>query len=151
LKERSIVICSIIMLALIAVGCTGYQASRADSTALGVIADRQNYTPMMSSTVGIGLTPVFTADNSTVVFNWHTDYGYFISWGSPGFKVNGRGPDVTTNDGKIYWSYSPDDMGKEKPPAHVTLSMIDKASGKTLNTTGLDIVWETSDVASVKR
>ena len=126
MKGRNAVIFSIIMLALISAGCTAYQASSDDKASLRIITDRQNYTPLMSSTVGIGLKPVFAVDNNSVIFSWHTDYGYFVSWGAPGFKVNDRGPDVITNDTKIYWSYSPEDMDKEKPPVHITLSMIDR-------------------------
>jgi hypothetical protein len=138
------------MLLLITVGYTVYQTSINDRTTLGIAADRQNYTPMMSSTVGIGLTPVFSVDNKTVDFIWHTDYGHFVSWGPPDFKVYEKGPDVISDDSKIYWSYSPDDMDKEKPPVHITLTMVDKASGKAINKTGIDIGWINRQVAVIK-
>jgi hypothetical protein len=139
-----------IMLSLLAIGCAGYQAS-SDRTPISIKTDRVNYTPLMSSTVGIGLTPEYplTIANGTVSFCWHTDYGYFISWKAPDFKVHELGPDVTTDDGKIYWSYSPDNIDKDKPPVRVTLTMVDKATGKAINTTGLDIGWENKDFARV--
>ncbi len=141
-----------IMLSLLAIGCAGYQAS-SDRTPISIKTDRVNYTPLMSSTVGIGLTPEFpqAIDIGTVSFRWQTDYGYFISWKAPDFKVNQLGTDVTTDDGKIYWSYSPDDIDKDKPPVRVTLTMVDKATGKAINTTGLDIGWEGQGIASVKK
>jgi hypothetical protein len=61
------------------------------------------------------------------------------------------GPDVTTDDGKIFWSYGPDDMDKDKPPVHVTLTMVDKATGRTINSTGLDIGWVNKSVATIVR
>lgn len=142
----------VIMLALLVAGCAGYQAS-SDRMPINIKADRDSYSPLMSSTVGIGLTPEFpqAIDNGTVSFRWQTDYGYFISWKAPDFKVHEMGQDVTTDDGKIYWSYSPDDIDKDKPPVRVTLTMVDKATGKAVNTTGLDIGWESQGMASVKR
>ena len=134
----------------LACGCAGYEAAT-DNTSLVIVADRQNYTPLMSSTVGIGLTPAYPSavDSDSVSFRWHTDYGTFLSWGAPDFKVYNNGTDATISDRKIYWSYSPDDMGKEKPNAHITLTMVDKATGRAINTTGIDIGWESRDMAHV--
>ena len=142
----------LIMLSLLAIGCTGYQAS-SDRAPVSIMADRVNYTPLMSSTVGIGLTPEFPSslDNTIVSFRWQTDYGYFIIWRAPDFKVHEMGPDVTTDDGKIFWSYGPDDMDKDKPPVHVTLTMVDKATGRTINSTGLKIGWVNKSVATIVR
>lgn len=133
-------------------GCIAYHASGVPDT-LSINADIESYTPLMSSTVGIGLTPSYPSDidNGTVAFRWHADYGHFISWAAPDSKVNILGPAVTTDDKKIYWSYNVSDMDKDKPPAHITLSMIDQASGRTINTTGLDIIWENRHVARVKK
>jgi hypothetical protein len=127
--------------------------ARSDQPELRISADRQSYSPIMSSTVGIGLTPEYTSgmDGRTVRFRWQTDFGHFLSWGPPGYKVEDLGRDVTTGGGKIYWSYSPDDMGREKLPVHVTLSMIDEASGQVLGTAGLEIGWESGHVARVKK
>lgn len=143
------VICLLTM-AFLACGCAAYNATTG-SMPLGIIADRANYTPLMSSTVGIGLTPEYPSsiNNSTVSFLWHTDYGYFLSWESPDFKVTNNGQDAVTMDRKIYWSYSPEDMDKDKPPVHITLTMADKVSGKTLNATGIDITWENGHIARV--
>ncbi len=140
----------ILILSLAATGCSGYQAS-SDRTPLGISVDRLNYMPAMSSTVGIGLAPEFphAIDNRTVSFRWQADYGYFISWNPPGFKAHVLGPDVTTDNGKIYWSYSPDDMDKDKPPVRITLTMVDKATGRAINVTGLDIGWVNKSMATV--
>ena len=150
MKGKYIASLGILAIVIIACGCTGYKAAT-DEASLDIAYDRINYTPLMSSTVGIGLTPVYpvSIDNDTISFRWHTDHGYFLSWGEPDFKVYNDGKDVTGTDQKLYWSYSPDDMGKEKPAAHITLTMVDKASGRTLNTTSIDIGWESKDIARV--
>lgn len=150
MRGKCIAIICLLTIAFLACGCAGYKAITS-SVPLGIIADRPNYTPLMSSTVGIGLTPEYPSsiNNSTVSFLWHTDYGYFLSWESPDFKVKNNGQDAVTTDRKIYWSYSPEDMDKDKPPVHITLAMIDKEAGRTLNTTGIGIAWENGHIARV--
>ena len=149
--ERYAVFIGLVAVIFIACGCAGYEAA-SDNKSLIIVADRQNYTPLMSSTVGIGLTPVFSSavDNDTVSFQWHTDHGYFLSWGAPDFKVYNNGTDVTTSARKVYWSYSPEDMGKDKPPVHVTLTIVDKASGKAIGSSGIEIGWENKSNAVIK-
>ena len=150
MRTGAIIFLFVIIVSLLAIGCTSYRGA-VDQTSLGIVADRLNYTPLMSSTVGIGLTPEYpVALNRSIEFAWHADYGYFVSWAAPNFKVNYLGTDITRDDTKVYWSYSPDDMDKEKPPVHITLTMIDRISGLTLNRTGLDIVRENGHIATVK-
>ena len=119
---------------------------------LKINADRDRYSLTMSSTVGIGLTPGYpsTVDNRTVSFRWQTDYGQFLSWKAPDFKVNELGTSVTTDDGKVYWSYLPEDGTKARPPVHVVLTMIDRASGVARGNASLAIGWDDQDNAVVK-
>ena len=79
-------------------------------------------------------------------------YGLWLFYilGAPDFKVNGLGPDTVADD-KIYWSYNVSDMGKDKPPVHVTLSIIDRATGKVINTTSMEIGWKDRDMAVVEK
>jgi hypothetical protein len=132
--------------------CAGCVASTGSAPSISISADRQEYSPIMSSTVGIGLTPVLSSgiNNSSVSLHWSTDYGYFNSWGTPDFTVNDLGPD-TLGDHKIYWSYNASDMGKEKPPVHITLSLIDRDTGDVINTTSLEIGWKDNDMAVVEK
>ncbi len=78
------------------------------------------------------------------------DYGYFISWGTPDFTVNDLGAD-TIGDHKIYWSYNVSYMAEEKPLAHVTLSMVDRVTGKAINTSSIEIGWKDNDMAVVEK
>ncbi len=68
----------------------------------------------------------------------------------PGLQGQRAGPDVTTDDGKIYWSYLSEEASGGRPPVHITLTMIDRASGKTLGNASLEIGWGDRDVAVVK-
>jgi hypothetical protein len=113
--------------------------------------DRDIYTPIMSSTVGIGLIPVHTLERpaETVQFHWHTNYGYFVAWDSPDFKVKLLGPEVINNGEKIYWSYDPKEMGAEKPSVAISLQIEDAQSGQVLAGASLKIGWEEQNTARV--
>ncbi len=113
--------------------------------------DRDVYLPIMSSTVGIGLTPVHTLKwpAETVQLHWRTDYGYFVAWNSPDFTVNLLGTEVINNGEKIYWSYDPGEMGAKKPLVEISLQIEDAQSGQVLAEASLKIGWEDQDTARV--
>lgn len=113
--------------------------------------DRDSYTPIMSSTVGIGLVPIYISerDPETVKFHWRTNYGHFVSWESQEYKVIMLGIDVINNGEKIYWSYS--EMSEKKPSVHISLTVEDAVSGEPLVESTLEIEWEDQDIAKVKK
>lgn len=114
----------------------------------------EKYIPLMSSTVGIGLTPLYTG-TGPVVYSWNTSYGYFVSWNAPDWKVIQHNQTVDTMNQTIYWTYSPDEMGKEKPP--VTIRLIIKTPPRTHGGNGtiawkdLHINWENTDTAVIEQ
>ena len=113
--------------------------------------DRDSYTPIMSSTVGIGLVPIYISerDPETVKFHWRTNYGHFVSWESQEYKVIMLGIDVINNGEKIYWSYS--EMSEKKPSVHISLTVEDAISGEPLVESTLEIEWGDKDIAKVKK
>ncbi len=113
--------------------------------------DIDAYIPLMSSTVGIGLVPVYELGGppEAVQFHWRTDYGHFVAWGSPDFKVNLLGTEIINNGERIYWSYDPDEMGAEKPTVEISLQIEDAQSRKVLAEARLKIGWEGKDTARV--
>ena len=115
--------------------------------------DRDTYIPLMSSTVGIGLTPIYISKRNldTVKFYWQTSYGYFESWSPPDFKVYLLGEDITNNGEKIYWTYDPNEMGIQKPSVKISLKIEDARSERLLTETSLEINWEDTDTAKVKK
>ncbi len=106
----------------------------------------------MSSTVGIGLTPIYILGRSpeTVKFHWRTNYGHFISWEPPDYKVYLLGVEVINNGEKIYWSYSPAEMDENKPSIQISLSVKDEQSGIILTESSLEIGRVEMDTAKVK-
>lgn len=145
-----IVVLVLVLFAVLGTACISL--SRSDRPPIAIDVDRQEFSPLMSSTVGIGLTPVLPSslDNDSVECRWLTDYGTFLSWGPPDFKVYDLGSDPVANY-KIYWSYNASDMGKEKPPVQVLLSVWDKKTGRVINTTGIGISWKDNDTAVVEK
>jgi hypothetical protein len=119
---------------------------------LSIRVSPERYIPLMSSTVGIGLTPQYTG-SGPVVYSWNASYGHFISWNASDGKVTQYNDSIDTTDPTIYWSYSPDDMGKEKPP--VTVRLIVKRPPRTHGGSGtiawkdLHISWEKTDTAVI--
>lgn len=113
-------------------------------------ATPQRYSPLMSSTPGIELSVIMPAiDTSTVVYDWKADYGQFLSWNPPDFTVNQKGSEVTTNGGKIYWSFT------EKPastasPVTITMTARDTATGKEIGRSTLTLDWDGENAVMVK-
>jgi hypothetical protein len=113
--------------------------------------DRDVYIPIMSSTVGIGLIPVYELGRppEALQVHWRTDYGHFVAWDAPDFRVNLLGTEVINDGQKIYWSYDPGQMGIKKPMVEVSLQIEDARSGQVLAEVSLNIGWEGNDTARV--
>ncbi|MFC1864288.1 hypothetical protein ACFLYG_00455 [Chloroflexota bacterium] len=125
--------------------------------------DRNNYIPTMSSTVGIGLIPVYKIEipsykigipsykigipSETLQYHWRTNYGYFVAWDTPDFEVDMLGPEVFNTGEKIYWSYDPNKMGVDKPSVVISLQIEDRQTQNVIAETNIKIGWEDRDAA----
>ncbi|HXX55571.1 MAG TPA: hypothetical protein VEI81_05710 [Methanoregula sp.] len=111
------------------------------ATSLSIIASPQRYTPLMSSTVGIGLTvsPV-GFDRANATYQWSATYGEFLSWSPPDYTVVTLSPTPTTHGEKIFWSFT----GKTRSPdTPVTITVVAKdPSGAVLGTSQLTLDWD---------
>lgn len=132
-------------------GCSCAVPNKTSTEGIVIQIDRETYTPLMSSTVGIGLTPLITSEviPENVQFHWSTDYGYFIAWDSPDFKVKHLGTEVVNNGEKVYWSYEPNYMGIPKPLVEISLRLVETQSGLVLARSNIKIRWQDQDVAKV--
>jgi hypothetical protein len=111
-------------------------------TSLQLTASPQRYSPMMSSTVGVGIeVNVSGFDPAAAIFTWNATYGYFQSWGPVNFTVQKRGNPVFNNGEKLYWSFT------EKPPSTldpviVTVTATDPATNKVLGNSMITLGWD---------
>ncbi len=150
---RSVIGLTVLGVAMLATGIVPL-ATQGDDVLLEDITiqtDIDAYIPLMSSAVGIGLIPAYELERppETVQLRWSTNYGYFVAWDSPDFKVNLLGTEVINNGQKIYWSYDPGEMGMKKPLVEISLQVEDAGSGQTLAEARLKIGWEDKDTARV--
>jgi len=143
---------------ILGAGCTTPAPARNDTppggspVSLSITSDITWYTPMMSSTVGFGLTPQVsgTLPPDAMVYTWKTDYGHFLSWSAPGYTVGELGTTVTTGNGtKIYWTYLWENESGGRPPVHITLDLVDRATGATLGHAERVIGWDTKNDTAV--
>jgi hypothetical protein len=148
---RLVIGLTVLGVAMLATGIVPLAAQGDDALpeAVTIQTDRDAYIPVMSSTVGIGLVPVYRLDRppETVQLHWRTDYGHFVAWGSPDSGVNLLGTEVINDGQKIYWSYDPAEMGIPKPIVGISLQVEDAQSGQVLATARLEIGWEDKDTA----
>jgi hypothetical protein len=105
-------------------------------------ASPQRYSPIMSSTPGVGLEPVitgFSAANAS--FAWNTTYGQFLSWNSPDFTVNQLGDSASNHGEKLYWSFT-GRPSSTATPVTITVTATDTASGRLLGRSTVTLAWE---------
>ena len=138
-------------------GCAGDVCSFVPSstapvkgTSLRIEASPQRYSPMMSSTPGIGLTPNVTGFNaSAALFTWNASYGQFLSWNAPDYTVNQLGGTASSHGGKLYWSFI-DKPSSTTKPVIITVTAKDPATGAVLGTSTVTLAWDGDNAVTVK-
>ncbi|HVP97066.1 hypothetical protein [Methanoregula sp.] len=145
--------------AIVAAGCTttspvtpqNITASPSGVVIVAIHPDITHYTVFMSSAPGIGLSPVVSgpvpAGNLTYV--WKTDYGHFISWNAPDYTVQELGATATGSGTKVYWTFMDENGSVSRPLVHITLTVIDPATGATLGNAEEIIGWDANDTAVI--
>jgi hypothetical protein len=117
----------------------------------------QRYSPMMSSTPGIGLTPNVTgfraADASfegnatdftwnAINFEWNATSGTFLTWDAPDYKVHEIGNPVANNGGKVYWTFT-EKPASTKDPVIITVTARDMTRrGAVLGISTVTLSWD---------
>lgn len=150
MSRRATRLAFVLLAAGLAAGCETPQTWSPFTQELSVRAEPSQYSPAMDSTVGIGLRPVFVPPSGvTVDFHWHTDFGHFVLWNPPDYKVVPQGDDVTMTDGRLYWSYDASMALTHKPAVSITIEAVDRETGKVIATKTLHLDWE-HDLARVR-
>lgn len=81
-------------------------------TPMRVIVEPPAYAVTMSSTRGLGLTPVAEAPPGLKVrYRWTADGGYFLTEKETTAEILDLGRETVTAGGRLFWSYEPGEQG----------------------------------------
>lgn len=114
-------------------------------------ASPQMYSPLMSSTVGIGLTPnVSGFTTADAQFEWNATYGNFFDWSAPDYTVRRLSEPIVNHGEKIFWSFN---EGPASPPAPViiTVTARDATSQKVLGSSRMTLAWKDNITVIVEK
>ena len=114
-------------------------------------ASPQLYSPIMSSTVGIGLTPnVSGLKTAGVEYEWTATYGHFLDWSAPNYTVNTLSEPVVNHGEKIYWSFI---ELPESPQAPVVITVTERniTSKKPLASSRMTLSWKNNMTVAVEK
>ena len=101
------------------------------------------YAASMSSTIGLGLTPITeTAPGMKTRHHWTADAGFFVMQDEATSEIRNLGRDAFT-DGKIFWSYDPNEPASaEKKPIAISVVTENAKNGRALAQTDMTLVWD---------
>jgi len=106
-------------------------------------ASPQQYSPMMSSTPGIGFTPKVTGFKAAdATFEWNATSGTFLTWDAPDYNVHQIGNPVATDGRTIYWTFT-EKPASTKDPVVITVTARDMTRrGAVLGSSTVTLSWD---------
>jgi hypothetical protein len=111
----------------------------------------QMYTPLMSSTPGIGLTANATGFNpAEAEFTWNASYGEFLDWSPPNYTISRLSQPVINHGEKVYWSFT-DVPASTHDPVIISVTARDLPSGEILGRSRLTLGWEGNFTVTVQK
>jgi hypothetical protein len=111
----------------------------------------QMYTPLMSSTPGIGLTPNVTGFKPVdAEFTWNASYGDFLDWSSPNYTVSRLSQPVVNHGEKVYWTFM-DVPASTRDPVIISVTARHHPSGQILGSSRLTLGWEGNFTVTVQK
>jgi hypothetical protein len=114
-------------------------------------ASPQTYTPLMSSTPGIGLMPNVTGfTNAEAEFTWNASYGQFFDWSPPDYTISRISQPLVNHGEKVYWSFT-DSPASTSDPVIISVTARDPRSGQLLGSSHLTLVWVGNFTVTVQK
>ena len=112
-----------------------------------IFTPTKSYSPDKTSNPGLDMSVITSLDTSTAKYAWSADYGYFVEWNSPTDTPNIIGSKITTNGGKVYWTFSDKPTDTAKP---VTITVVvSEANGKELGRTVATLDWKDTNTVAI--
>jgi len=111
----------------------------------------QMYTPLMSSTPGIGLTPNVSGFNpADAEFTWNATYGHFLDWSLSNYSISRLSQPVVNHGEKVYWSFI-DVPASTRDPVIISVTVRDLPSGQILGSSRMTLGWEGNFTVKVQK
>ena len=119
------------------------QSQGAQKVLFRLEASPQRYSPMMSSTPGVRLTPNITGFAAAdATFEWNATFGRFLMWDAPDYKVHEIGNPVATDGRTIYWTFT-EKPASTKVPVVITVTARDSTRrGAVLGSSTVTLNWD---------
>ncbi len=141
-------------------GCTNGRCSviQAQPTTLSLVtktsvtltASPQRYSPMMSSTPGVGISVDANGfDAARSLFEWKATHGNFLFWAPVNYTVNEVGNPVTNHGEKLYWSFTKKPASTLEPVV-ITVTATDAATGRMMGSSNVVLVWDGDNAVMLK-
>ena len=111
-------------------------------TSVTLTASPQRYSPMMSSTPGVGITVDANGfDAARARFAWNATYGNFFTWGAVNYTVTELGNPVINHGEKLYWSFT-NKPASTLEPVVITVTATDAKTGRMLGSSNVVLKWD---------
>jgi len=114
-------------------------------------ASPQMYTPLMSSTPGIGLTPNVSGFNpADAEFSWNASYGEFLDWSPSNYTIIWLSQPVVNYGEKVYWSFT-DIPASTRDPVIISVTVRDLPSGRIQGSSRMTLGWEGNTTVVIQK
>ncbi|UUX92163.1 hypothetical protein [Methanoplanus endosymbiosus] len=95
-----------VILLLLSAGCTGRENAEEYVEKIEISSENTCWSPIMSSIVGIDITPHYSGDAGDIQYHWHASEGAFLLWNKPDYRVINLGNNTITGEETLWWSYT---------------------------------------------
>ncbi len=114
-----------------------WQGDNEDRYKVYIKTDVKQYSPLMSSIRGIGLTPEFYGEpDKNIIFRFTTNQGYLVeNWNNINYVQE---VDIRNEGEKIYWTFLPDAKLDTNKPIYVNLEVRPEGEDKTIANTQIE-------------
>lgn len=119
-------------------------ACRTPPTEMRVLMEPPSYSLSMSSTMGLGLTPIAESPPGMKVrYRWSADAGFFLTEKETTNEILDLGRATVTPGGKLFWSYEPGEQAElTNRPVAITVITENAKNGKEIARTEMYLVWD---------
>ena len=95
-----------LIMLLLFTGCMGKEETKNSEGKIEISSENPCWSPVMSSIIGIDITPHYTGYSGDVRYHCHASGGRFLLWNEPDYKVINFGKDAITRESTLWWSYT---------------------------------------------